>query len=118
MKALVLAVVLFTCGSKGPKLRTEFVADAAFAGMIKGTVVADGIKAAGATIIITVVKPKLELAAITDENGEFIIKQALPAGRYKLTLFYVDEKFEREVEVFADRATIVYVTGLVTPPEI
>jgi len=110
MKALVLAIVLFTCQGSKPQVRIDHVVDAAMSGIVKGSVFSTSGAAAGVTVTMKV--NGVELAAITDENGDFIIKQALPVGRYKIDLFYLSQTITREIDVLPDRATVLHVTGI------
>lgn len=110
MKVLVLALALVAACGGGVKVKTEYVVDPATSGVVRGTVMSEAGPAAGATLIIKL--PHVELSAITDENGAFDLHQALPVGRYKLVIFYINQRTEREIEVRPDSATVVRVTGL------
>ena len=117
MRALVMALLVACGGTQRVKLHVDFalVADLDHSGIVRGIITTDSAQpAAGATVAIT--HANTEVAAITDENGSFVMTQALPEGTYTMQVYYVETKLERPVEVKAGFATVVRISGLRDPP--
>ena len=117
MRALVLALLVACGGTQRVKLHVDFafVADLEHSGIVRGIITTDAAQPAiGATV--TIKHANGEVVAITDENGGFVMTQALPEGNYKLQVYFLETEVEHPIVVKSGFATVVRVSGLRDPP--